>query len=273
MDVQIASVGSDDSSDATISLKHIYEMLSRVPESHVKGNPLLISVELYKNLESESTYNYGEDSMTLRCGRAEKSRPVPLLDESALAEVEEDCQPRPEVTPSYFDWATLHEVGHSVDHKLGFMKARTGDAKFGGWTEHGADVGAVASKAAAAFRFDEDYILQALKGRSPQRPPTPDGVEEPDWLGRMKQADSWCEAVSDRLWDDVAKSRSCALAGVVYQQAYPGLWVSYPLTARTAALSAYQFRSPIEWFAELYAGYHSGLLKDSHPAVSWMRGL
>ena len=273
MKVDISSAGSDDTSSAAVSLQHIYTMLSQVPEAHVKGNSNLGRIELYKNLDGESTYNYGEDSMTLQAGRAEKSRPVPLLPEDETAKVDPDCRPKEDVTPSYFDWATLHEVGHSVDFKLGFMKARAGDSKFGGWSEHGADVGLIAEKASSALDFDEEYIRQTLQGRTAEPPPLPDDVEESAWRKKQKAVDDWCAAVKDRLWDDVAKSRACALDGVVYQEAYPNLWVSYPLAARTAALSAYQFRSPIEWFAELYAGYHSGLLKDSHPARSWLEAL
>ncbi len=264
------AVEPDDGQGASVSLRRLYTMLSLVPESHVKGNASLSKIVLHDGVDGESTYNYGEDSVTLRCGRAQQSRPVPLLEGDEAAMVAEDCQPRDVERPSYFDWATLHEVGHAVDHKLGFMRARQGAE---GWIEHGADVGVIAATASKKLAFDEDYILLRLQGRAPEPPPCPDGTSEAGWLDRQAAADAWCAAVSDRLWDDPAASREAALDGRVYQQAYPGLWVSYPLTARAQALSAYQFRSPIEWFAELYAGFHSGLLKDGHPARAWLGGL
>ncbi len=43
----------------------------------------------------------------------------------------------------------------------------------------------------------------------------------------------------------------------------------YDPGARARAISTYQFRSPYEWFSELYAAYHSKKLKDTHPSVAW----
>ena len=43
--------------------------------------------------------------------------------------------------------------------------------------------------------------------------------------------------------------------------------------SRKRGISAYQFRSPSEWFAELYAAYFSGKLKEVNPAVSWLKDL
>jgi len=49
--------------------------------------------------------------------------------------------------------------------------------------------------------------------------------------------------------------------------------VSYLASARKKGLTGYQFRAPGEWFAELYAAYRSGKLKDNHPSVGWLSKL
>jgi hypothetical protein len=35
----------------------------------------------------------------------------------------------------------------------------------------------------------------------------------------------------------------------------------------------YQFRSAAEWFAELYAAFHTERLNPKHPATTWLRKL
>ena len=49
-----------------------------------------------------------------------------------------------------------------------------------------------------------------------------------------------------------------------------GSWVSYKLAARSQGITGYQFRSPMEWFAELYAAYFSKKLNPKHPAAAWL---
>jgi hypothetical protein len=59
----------------------------------------------------------------------------------------------------------------------------------------------------------------------------------------------------------------------IYHEAYARSWVRYLAAARNKALTGYQFRAPGEWFAELYAGFRSGKLQDTHPAMEWLKKL
>ena len=72
----------------------------------------------------------------------------------------------------------------------------------------------------------------------------------------------------------LAECAKRAIGGRVYHEAYPSgdnQWVSYNLDARKKGITGYQFRAPGEWFAELYAAYYSGKLKDSHPYIDWLK--
>jgi hypothetical protein len=60
---------------------------------------------------------------------------------------------------------------------------------------------------------------------------------------------------------------------VIFHEAYAQDWVSYLAAARKKGMTGYQFRAPGEWFAELYACFHSGKLKKTHPSAKWLSKL
>ena len=47
-----------------------------------------------------------------------------------------------------------------------------------------------------------------------------------------------------------------AVKGRFYQRAYVGRWYSFQVSAKSNRVSAYQWRAPGEWFAEVYAAYY-----------------
>ena len=78
----------------------------------------------------------------------------------------------------------------------------------------------------------------------------------------------WVKVVSKELWfassGVVDKS---AIEGRVYQKD-GSKWLSYVLTARSKMVRNYQFRSPAEWFAEVYAVSMLGKLSSTHPCAN-----
>jgi hypothetical protein len=268
------------------SLKKIYALMAKVPQQNVKDNASLKQIELYggsatdaANAKRGSFYAPDKKKIVLSCGRDEDTDPQPLANVPlSLPNVEPDCEmvPDSEVpVPKYFDWTTLHEVGHAIDDKQHFMDRRAGNAAFGAWQTHGGDVAPIAKAVAQACKIagaaGEAYVAAYLLGAKSPPPTAPAG--RADWADAVKAAEAWCDAirVGKELWESGSGANSHAVNGRVYHEAYGGVWVSYDLAARTKGITGYQFRAPGEWFSELYAAFHSKKLKPSHPAAAWLQ--
>ena len=76
---------------------------------------------------------------------------------------------------------------------------------------------------------------------------------------------SWGEAARNQI---AAKTWILTLMGVEAVRQ-----LHYLASERSKGITGYQFRSPVEWFSEIYAAYFSDKLKPAHPAVSWLKTL
>jgi len=271
--------GTADNKAPDKSVKRIYELLLKVPESHVRDNPKVQQIRRFQ--EDTGGAAYGGGVIYLNCGRAgattssdqgaELASPLFFPDG-----VDEDCQPSADAKKKdvrYFDWATLHEVGHAVDDKHGFMAKNQSKDEFGGWIVYGTDVTEPAKAAQKRFKYDLNYIQEKLKGNNPPAAAKPADRDSKEWENAKTQVDEWCALVrSLRLWWNGEATKQAAIEGRVYQMSYDTpQWVSYKLEARKRGIHGYQFRAPGEWFAELYAAYYMGVLKPTHPAVKdWL---
>ncbi len=122
----------------------------------------------------------------------------------------------------------------------------------------------------------KDTLANANSEPPAVNPAPPKGTKQEDWDKARELVVSWCQSVrvGSSLWNNGALSKHVAIGGRVYQEAYAGQdWVSYELAARSKGITGYQFRSKLEWFAELYAAYFSGKLKKNHPYASWLKPL
>ncbi|TDP62802.1 hypothetical protein [Roseateles toxinivorans] len=264
------------------TLKKLYQLMAMVPDVHTEG----IKIDRYggrsfekANQDRGSLYQPGVARVVLSCGRAKDGDPHPLANSVyALPDVEPECELVPDSAtspaPKYFDWTSLHELGHAIDDKKQFMASKEGDAEFGGWRMHGRDVTPLAVAAAAKFNYPaQDYLIEYLltKGGTP---PMPDPARL-DWAGCKAQAEAWCDAVrvDKQLWELGSETKKRAIGDRVYHEAYPGTWVSYDLAARSKGITGYQFRAPAEWLSELYAAHRMEKLKASHPANAWLASL
>jgi len=273
------------------SLKRIYLMLAKVPESHssAKQNKSLKKIVHLTKEDSGGYYSYAQDGVYMTCSRnfgvglqnqtEEIATGLTTNGTQMFADQRDpNCVPQnTDVETSYFDWATLHEVGHSVDDKYGFMEKYKKGPDYGSWQIHKGAAKEIAALAAQKFKCDAKYIERMLKGDAIDDKDVPAALKgSPAAQARRDQVDQWCYDVIGDAWWDGAKSKRIAVAmgdGRVYQRAYDWEWNSYEYAARSKGIHGYQFRAQYEWFAELYAAYYSGKLKPAHPAVKWLREL
>lgn len=261
------------------SLQRTYDVLTRVPADHLKGK--VTELIDYSSNSGGAMFSNNTRKIYMYCGRAEDNAEMTVGKEEEIVpegeNVDPDCKPVDKQPIKTFDHSLLHEAGHGQDLATGTMvgqnKKRNKD--FGSWDLHGAP-NEVADAAAAHFGADKNYILATLlaaDGKPPATlPPKPPAIAQPAWAEAHKKAADWCKLVrvGNELWNQPTLSKQIAINGRVYQEAYAGRWVSYDVSTRSKGISAYQFRSEWEWFAELYAAYFSGKLASTHPATKWL---
>ena len=261
------------------SLKGLYKVLGQVPLKDTKN---VKKIEHYTEESGGASYTNGAGLVKLYCGRPDDGNEQPFNKKGEVVpegeKVDKNCEPiNPKVKVPYFNFATLHEVGHAVDDVKGVMKGgRNADA---GWKTHSAsDIGNLAGD---HFHYDKTYLGQVTASKKSVeptvKPPPPSGVKPEDWeLARQKAVD-WIKSVRESagLWWHGGACKQAAIGGRVYHEAYAdwGNWVSYNLGARSQGVTGYQFRAPGEWFAELYATFFSQKMNPKHPAAAWLAKL
>ena len=236
----------------------VFDMFGTVPKGDVKQDKL-----------KKLTYSTAEkDKGSGAFGSAEIE-----MGDFGKAKGKENYQIDGKVIPANsFDVTTLHEIGHSVDEKNSIMSTNQSKAGCGGWNSETVDTVATAFlgelkktlklKTKLADAVLTDVITKAL------------GAGTTDQPGTITNFDDW-KKILDFLVDKCLKIRSDAdpwfeskqvvVGDRVYQEAYGGEWWSYDFKARaTTKVNNYQWRSPAEWFAEVYA--ISWLSKKKPPA-------
>lgn len=249
------------------NIQRFFKLMSDLPPASTLDNDSMLIFSHVGGEQTGSYFNGGRKEIAMREGEAAKSGNynVGLEHELGVDPATLELQQGEQI--DFFSWNTLHEVGHAVDDKLGFMNSR-GEA-LAGWKVFGANVRPVAEAIAGDLNFDAGYLSEYIsRGRGSTPPiPEPNGCTAEEWERRRREACAWVDRVrvANDPWatDSTAKS-SKTKAGKVYHESYNNSWCCYDYSARAKGVSGYQFRAPGEWFSELYAAVHTKKLKPTH---------
>ena len=263
----ISQVAGDDLKLPAANIRRFYEEMSKLPASSTLDNDSLLVFEQVGGTPIGSEYNGGEKRVLMRDGNEAESRIYGIAIEHEIGEIDPDAMPKDGQARTGFSWNTLHEVGHAVDDKLGYMKKH--GERLAGWKTYGADVKEPAGLIAGAFKFDADYVAEYMMGKAGRKMPMPDpvGCDLDEWHRRMEECRTFVDRAreSNTPWSSASVAAACAIGNYTYVESYEGVWARYSTDQRKYAVSGYQFRAPGEWFSEMYAAVASDRVKDSHP--------
>ena len=266
-----------------VSIRRVYEVMTKVPDKHHRDKNSLRRLEMFPKEVGTSYYSSDRKLIQLKCGRSDDHVAEQISDttKELTQPIDEDCKPKPGAAkPARFDWTVMHEVGHAIDDSEGefMLKKHLNQAEFGTWQAH--TIAQVVDAVYAVWAYDKDYLYEALCGNQPAPVARPDtfGGDDPAWDKLRTDALAWIALVREdaaNWWDGGKCAAAQAKFGKrVYVESYTRTWHSYAFDARKQGITGYQFRSPWEWFSEIYAAYRTGVLKDTHPAIDrgngWM---
>jgi hypothetical protein len=276
-------LGSGTDAVKTKELCKLYEVMTTVPEKHTRDNPSLKKITRRNSTEG-SDYSGTEKAINMGEGHPDTSSPYVVAKPDELPDIDPKCVPKTGgKQPKYFDWNTLHEIGHAMDDKKQFMKKNGSQSAYGGWAEHGGDVLAVAKAAVDEFALPGitavmvakylDSLVEPTGLSATTTPKLADWNQLKDWADRACYIENRYTCMDGTACGKSAKNGGFKLGDRVYYESYDGQWFSYEAAARKQGITGYQFRAPGEWFSELYAAYKSDKLPDTHPAMKWLKKL
>ena len=198
-----------------------------------------------------------------------------LNDRDQLGKIDADCVATCKGTgnnPAYGHWSALHQIGKAINTRKNFMHANGNKKIFGGWQDHGTDISAIAQTISRHFKVDRVFVERAMTRKSTEIPRAPDIADTQEWNKPYEDALSWvADAHHDAaLWISDTRSAAHRIGTRVIHEAKKDHWVSYEYSARAKGVTGRQFRSPGDWFAELYAAYLTNVMHPSHPARDWL---
>ncbi len=255
-------------------VQRFYDLMCKLPDTHTKDNDSM-QVFLVGEIAEGSDYWSFKKRVAMREGDVATSGIYGLSLPHEIEEVEPGCEIDTGEPITFFNWNTVHEVGHAMDDKLGFMRSKGNS--LAGWTSHGTNVRPIAEAVAGKYNYDTAYVSAYMQKATNIPLPEPKiGCDDDEWERRRVACVAWVDSArSDKSpWQSASTAKALAIGGVVYHESYDsGDWSSYNLSARGQGVTGYQFRAPGEWFSELYAAYHTKKMKPSHPAYAWLQTL
>jgi hypothetical protein len=231
----------------------VFDMFGTVPKSHTKQSEL--KKLTYTTTDGGQAFSggaYGDKEILMGDFGDAKG-----LEDDGVYAYELNGKP---ASANSFNVTTLHEIGHAVDQKNSIMTspAQSG-AGYGGWVNEGLDKVVTALlvelKKAGPFspKATDDLLKTALQtALSAGTTVQPATIENDDWGKISPWLTSHCLPIRD-AGSPYASNSPVAAGDRVYTESQ-GTWYSYALASRASTrVNNYQWRSPAEWFAEIYA--------------------
>ena len=229
----------------------MFDMFGTVPQDHVKQNKLKalkydtndIGGVYYSTPCEIEMGNFGDGT---RMETHESSRYI--LDG--------------EVVPANsFNVTALHEIGHALDaHKNIMVNNKTKDGA-GGWTNWIRTdavvpiyANALKQEASPSSNVTETAMLDLVRTAIVSGTVTqPNDMSNEDWQKINAFLVTKCLPARDAA-QPYFSNNPAAIGDMVYVEGAPGWWCGYKSAARGSTyVNNYQWRSPPEWFAEVYA--------------------
>lgn len=223
----------------------LYSVFKMVPDEHTHGNPKIAEVKRNKNYKPVSWYNtssdedegVGEHHIVINAVRTGGIKGW-IVDTVAGGSnpLTHGAQKYRNVKGSKkldaFNHVTLHEIGHGVDEKEGFMSSHGSTTAYGGWLEHsieevadviGAETGFYNEFKAQPRALLRTYLTCALsKGFSAskmkERGQAAENVTRQDLLGDpgVQAADAGRKDMDDKGWkkETIKQHKQAALKAI-----------------------------------------------------------
>lgn len=231
--------------NAKINLMGTYEALEAVPPSHVDHEK--IKQVIFTGTENKGAA-YGASKIT-----------IDNFTDSDLYTYEVGGKP---LKVNGFNVCMLHEIGHAVDDKHRVMSGSMETGGAGDWkSENANDVRtAIVNAALAEMKnpaqpvkdFTVTMIDNAMSNKETAKPTAP-AISKAEWKVLEKYAEKTRSMTNGAEPWFVGSPADRAIGARVYTQNNAS-WFSYSLAERQAnGIRNYQWRSPDEWFADLYA--------------------
>jgi len=212
----------------------------------------------------------------------EKVRTIVLTLPTDGEKIKKKNAKKEETEMEYFASTALHEIGHAVDDKEGYMDGNRSKAGYGQWAPSSrAEVkqkwaDALATRVGVEHKTDlENFVDQCLDGKTPKQPKVSGDAFfalTTNW-SMINGAGSVIRGLREKsaLWyKGGASSKTATLPdGRCYFEAYSDQWWSFVIGERDASVAEYQWRAPGEWFSEAYSLFYMGHLPAEHPVAKW----
>jgi chemotaxis protein histidine kinase CheA len=226
----------------------VFNMFGMVPQEHVgKGKLKKLLYDTDPNWAGGGAYNNALKRIRMgEFGIAQKSEKYQIGDT--------------EIDANSFNVTTLHEIGHAVDGNNTVMDTHMGTAGCGDWNKE-TTAGVVAACLAEIKKLsgltktlDENAVTAAItKAVTERKVERPDDIKDDgDWTKIEKWLKDYAVAAQDQRYykpSPIVIGTRAFTMDVDTEQ-----WWSYGPDERKAnGVNNYQWRTPAEWFAEIYA--------------------